>query len=125
LTQSTYDGIIYNAEAIKASLDGHIGALLFDEAWLPHAAFHDFYRQMHVQPGLSRTRDHHPRSRDPNRGRQIPYVRELPAGGKALTAPRGRRIVTYGSSAVRGIHPVPTKVTGSGAADTLGEVLGD
>jgi len=55
LTQSTYDGIIYNAEAIKASLDGHIGALLFDEAWLPHAAFHDFYRQMHaIGPGRPR-----------------------------------------------------------------------
>jgi arginine decarboxylase len=48
LTQSTYDGIIYNVEAIKASLDGHIGALHFDEAWLPHAAFHDFYREMHA-----------------------------------------------------------------------------
>ena len=48
LTQSTYDGIIYHAEAIKAALDGHVGALHFDEAWLPHAAFHDFYDQMHA-----------------------------------------------------------------------------
>ena len=46
LTQSTYDGIVYNVEAIKASLDGYVGTLHFDEAWLPHAAFHDFYHQM-------------------------------------------------------------------------------
>jgi arginine decarboxylase len=48
LTQSTYDGIIYNVEAIKSSLDGHVEALHFDEAWLPHAAFHDFYHAMHA-----------------------------------------------------------------------------
>jgi len=48
LTQSTYDGIIYNAEEIKASLDGHVDALHFDEAWLPHAAFHDLYSGMHA-----------------------------------------------------------------------------
>jgi arginine decarboxylase len=55
LTQSTYDGIIYNVEAIKAALDGHVDALLFDEAWLPHAAFHDFYHEMHaIGPGRPR-----------------------------------------------------------------------
>jgi arginine decarboxylase len=48
LTQSTYDGISYNVEAIKAELDGKIHALHFDEAWLPHAAFHDFYKDMHA-----------------------------------------------------------------------------
>ena len=55
LTQSTYDGIVYNVEDIKASLDGHVDALHFDEAWLPHAAFHDFYHQMHaIGPGRAR-----------------------------------------------------------------------
>jgi arginine decarboxylase len=48
LTQSTYDGIVYNVETIKNLLDGHIDTLHFDEAWLPHAAFHDFYRDMHA-----------------------------------------------------------------------------
>ncbi|MBI4694866.1 MAG: arginine/lysine/ornithine decarboxylase [Gammaproteobacteria bacterium] len=48
LTQSTYDGIVYNVETIKRQLDGHIDTLHFDEAWLPHAAFHDFYRDMHA-----------------------------------------------------------------------------
>lgn len=48
LTQSTYDGISYNVETIKSKLDGKINALHFDEAWLPHAAFHDFYKNMHA-----------------------------------------------------------------------------
>lgn len=48
LTQSTYDGILYNVEAIKAQLDGYIPTLHFDEAWLPHAAFHDFYGDFHA-----------------------------------------------------------------------------
>jgi len=48
LTQSTYDGVIYNVEMIKATLGNDIDTLHFDEAWLPHAAFHDFYRNMHA-----------------------------------------------------------------------------
>ncbi|WP_298220426.1 aminotransferase class I/II-fold pyridoxal phosphate-dependent enzyme, partial [Halothiobacillus sp.] len=48
LTQSTYDGILYNVETIKELLDGVIDTLHFDEAWLPHASFSDFYRDMHA-----------------------------------------------------------------------------
>jgi len=48
LTQSTYDGVLYNVEMLKEMLDGKIDALHFDEAWLPHAAFHDFYKDMHA-----------------------------------------------------------------------------
>ncbi len=48
ITQSTYDGMIYNVEDIKAMLDGKIDTLHFDEAWLPHAAFHDFYGDYHA-----------------------------------------------------------------------------
>jgi arginine decarboxylase len=48
ITQSTYDGILYNVEEIKAELDGRIDTLHFDEAWLPHAAFHDFYGDYHA-----------------------------------------------------------------------------
>lgn len=48
LTQSTYDGILYNANEIKRTLDGHVEALHFDEAWVPHAAFHELYRDMHA-----------------------------------------------------------------------------
>ncbi len=48
ITQSTYDGVVYNVETIKQMLDGQIDTLHFDEAWLPHAPFHDFYRNMHA-----------------------------------------------------------------------------
>ena len=48
ITQSTYDGILYNVEAVKDELDGKIDTLHFDEAWLPHAAFHDFYGDYHA-----------------------------------------------------------------------------
>ncbi len=48
ITQSTYDGILYNVDAIKEMLDGKIDTLHFDEAWLPHATFHDFYKGMHA-----------------------------------------------------------------------------
>src|SRR5487761_2198841 len=48
ITQSTYDGILYNVESIKEMLDGKIDTLHFDEAWLPHATFYDFYRGMHA-----------------------------------------------------------------------------
>ncbi|MGO8755286.1 MAG: Orn/Lys/Arg decarboxylase N-terminal domain-containing protein [Gallionellaceae bacterium] len=48
ITQSTYDGVMYNVETLKQMLDGRIDALHFDEAWLPHAAFHDFYKSMHA-----------------------------------------------------------------------------
>jgi len=48
ITQSTYDGVLYNVEEIKQELDGKIDTLHFDEAWLPHAAFHDFYGDYHA-----------------------------------------------------------------------------
>ncbi|UEC01738.1 arginine/lysine/ornithine decarboxylase [Burkholderia vietnamiensis] len=58
LTQGTYDGVLYNAEMIKSKLDGHIETLHFDEAWLPHAAFHGFYENMHaIGSGRPRSQD--------------------------------------------------------------------
>ncbi|WP_372657670.1 Orn/Lys/Arg decarboxylase N-terminal domain-containing protein [Hydrogenophaga sp.] len=48
LTQSTYDGVLYNTETIKTMLDGYVDNLHFDEAWLPHAAFHPFYGNFHA-----------------------------------------------------------------------------
>jgi len=48
ITQSTYDGVIYNVETLKEMLDGQIDTLHFDEAWLPHATFHSFYKDMHA-----------------------------------------------------------------------------
>ncbi|AUL46982.1 lysine decarboxylase [Bordetella trematum] len=54
LTQSTYDGILYDTEAIKSALDGYVQALHFDEAWIPHAAFHPFYGAYHAIGGRRR-----------------------------------------------------------------------
>jgi len=48
ITQSTYDGVLYNVEMLKEMLDGRIDTLHFDEAWLPHASFHEFYKDMHA-----------------------------------------------------------------------------
>ena len=55
LTQSTYDGVLYDTEAIKGMLDGYVDNLHFDEAWLPHAAFHPFYGTYHAM-GKKRAR---------------------------------------------------------------------
>ena len=58
LTQSTYDGVIYNVEDIKATLGETIETLHFDEAWLPHAAFHEFYKDMHaIGPNRPRSKN--------------------------------------------------------------------
>ena len=58
LTQSTYDGVLYNTETIKQMLDGYIPNLHFVEAWLPHAAFHPFYGTYHAM-GKKRARPVH------------------------------------------------------------------
>jgi len=58
ITQSTYDGVIYNVEMLKEILGSTIDTLHFDEAWLPHAAFHEFYTDMHaIGRGRPRSED--------------------------------------------------------------------
>ncbi len=48
ITQSTYDGVLYNVEMIKKVMGHQVDNLHFDEAWLPHAVFHDFYHDYHA-----------------------------------------------------------------------------
>jgi arginine decarboxylase len=48
MTNSTYDGLCYNIDAIKASLGDTVEVLHFDEAWYAYANFHDFYRGHHA-----------------------------------------------------------------------------
>src|ERR1700712_5141748 len=56
ITQSTYDGIVYNVEMIKDLLGDMLDTLHFDEAWLPHAEFHEFYQDMQaIGAGRPRT----------------------------------------------------------------------
>ena len=43
VTNSTYDGLCYNADMIKAELAGMSDAVLFDEAWYGYAKFHPLY----------------------------------------------------------------------------------
>lgn len=58
ITQSTYDGIVYNVEMIKESLGDYVENLHFDEAWLPHATFHPFYHEMHaIGPNRPRSKN--------------------------------------------------------------------
>ncbi|MFI8481080.1 Orn/Lys/Arg decarboxylase N-terminal domain-containing protein [Pseudomonas sp. NPDC078700] len=44
VTNSTYDGLCYNAELVKQTLGDSVEVLHFDEAWFAYAAFHEFYR---------------------------------------------------------------------------------
>ena len=58
ITQSTYDGVVYNVEMLKQTLNSSIDTLHFDEAWLPHATFHEFYKNMHaIGSDRPRTKD--------------------------------------------------------------------
>ncbi|XLY90192.1 Orn/Lys/Arg decarboxylase N-terminal domain-containing protein [Ectopseudomonas mendocina] len=43
VTNSTYDGLCYNAEMVKQALGNSVEVLHFDEAWYAYAAFHEFY----------------------------------------------------------------------------------
>lgn len=58
ITQSTYDGVLYNTETVKTLVDGYVDNIHFDEAWLPHAAFHPFYGTYHAM-GKKRARPKH------------------------------------------------------------------
>ena len=40
--------MLYNVDRIKKLVGDSIDTLLFDEAWLPHASFHEFYAGMHA-----------------------------------------------------------------------------
>jgi len=61
ITQSTYDGVLYNVEVLKETLGSRVETLHFDEAWLPHATFHPFYKDMHAIGDVNNGR---PRSKD-------------------------------------------------------------
>jgi arginine decarboxylase len=53
MTNSTYDGLCYNVDAIKQLLGDSVDVLHFDEAWYAYANFHEFYDGYH---GISSTR---------------------------------------------------------------------
>jgi arginine decarboxylase len=47
MTNSTYDGLCYNVDAIKQSIGDAVEVLHFDEAWYAYANFHEFYDGFH------------------------------------------------------------------------------
>ncbi|MEQ1953567.1 arginine/lysine/ornithine decarboxylase [Mesorhizobium sp. CN2-181] len=47
MTNSTYDGLCYNIDAIKQSIGDAVEILHFDEAWYAYANFHEFYDGYH------------------------------------------------------------------------------
>jgi arginine decarboxylase len=48
MTNSTYDGLCYNIDAIKEALGDSVEVLHFDEAWYAYANFHEFYDGFHA-----------------------------------------------------------------------------
>lgn len=56
ITNSTYDGILYNTESIHKDLD--VKKLHFDAAWIPYAVFHPVYKNksgMQITPKENHT----------------------------------------------------------------------
>ena len=57
MTNSTYDGLCYNIDAIKETLGDEVEILHFDEAWYAYANFHEFYDGYHaISSGSRRAR---------------------------------------------------------------------
>jgi arginine decarboxylase len=48
MTNSTYDGLCYNVDAIKQTLGDAVEVLHFDEAWYAYANFHELYDGYHA-----------------------------------------------------------------------------
>jgi arginine decarboxylase len=59
MTNSTYDGLCYNVDAIKQLLGDTVDVLHFDEAWYAYANFHEFYDGYHGISSAHPTRSPH------------------------------------------------------------------
>ncbi|WP_120967803.1 Orn/Lys/Arg decarboxylase N-terminal domain-containing protein [Comamonas sp. lk] len=58
VTNSTYDGLCYNAESIAKKIGSAVDFLHFDEAWYAYAAFHPFYEHYYgMAKGKPREQD--------------------------------------------------------------------
>ena len=51
LTNSTYDGVCYNARRVEALLGDSVDRIHFDEAWYAYARFNPIYRDRHAMHG--------------------------------------------------------------------------
>jgi arginine/lysine/ornithine decarboxylase len=51
ITNSTYDGLCYDARRVEALLDASVDRIHFDEAWYAYARFNPLYRDRHAMHG--------------------------------------------------------------------------
>src|SRR5215510_8912778 len=51
ITNSTYDGLCYNAKRVQELLDPSVDRIHFDEAWYAYARFNPLYRDRHAMHG--------------------------------------------------------------------------
>ena len=51
ITNSTYDGLCYNARRVEELLDPTVDRIHFDEAWYAYARFHPIYQDRHAMHG--------------------------------------------------------------------------
>ena len=51
VTNSTYDGLCYNARRVESLLDPSVDRIHFDEAWYAYARFNPLYRDRHAMHG--------------------------------------------------------------------------
>ena len=51
ITNSTYDGLCYNARRVEELLDPSVDRIHFDEAWYAYARFNPIYRDRHAMYG--------------------------------------------------------------------------
>jgi arginine decarboxylase len=51
ITNSTYDGLCYNARRVEELLDPTVDRIHFDEAWYAYARFNPLYRDRHAMHG--------------------------------------------------------------------------
>jgi arginine decarboxylase len=59
MTNSTYDGLCYNVDAIKQAVSDAVEILHFDEAWYAYANFHEFYDGYHAISSAKPARSPH------------------------------------------------------------------
>jgi arginine decarboxylase len=59
MTNSTYDGLCYNIDAIKQAIGDSVDVLHFDEAWYAYANFHEFYDGYHAISSANPARSPH------------------------------------------------------------------
>jgi len=58
ITNSTYDGLVYNVVDIKEQLSSVVDRIHFDEAWFPYGHFHDLYTDRYAM--CEQHEPHHP-----------------------------------------------------------------